>query len=138
MSKKALIIDDDEMTIMSLKNLLKQGGYEFEIAENGNDGVEKVKASSFDLVFIDFNLPDMGGDAVLSKIKESGSNYGKSVLMSGDENLNAEFENKGFNYFLHKPIKKSHKISQIGARSNWQEFEGRKAQYKRILTKQAS
>ena len=106
-SKKALIIDDDEMTIMSLKNLLKQGGYEFEIAENGNDGVEKVKASSFDLVFIDFNLPDMGGDAVLSKIKESGSNYGKSVLMSGDENLNAEFENKGFNYFLHKPIKKS-------------------------------
>ena len=90
------------MTIMSLKNLLKQGGYEFEIAENGNDGVEKVKASSFDLVFIDFNLPDMGGDAVLSKIKESGSNYGKSVLMSGDENLNSEFENKGFNYFLQK------------------------------------
>ena len=27
MSKKALIIDDDEMTIMSLKNLLKQGHY---------------------------------------------------------------------------------------------------------------
>ena len=51
MSKKALIIDDDEMTIMSLKNLLKQGGYEFEIAENGNEGVEKVKASSFDLSF---------------------------------------------------------------------------------------
>jgi CheY-like chemotaxis protein len=43
MSKKALIIDEDEMTIMSLKNLLKQGGYEFEVVENGNDGVEKKK-----------------------------------------------------------------------------------------------
>ena len=107
MSKKALIIDDDEMTLMCLKNLLKQEGYTFDSAENGNDGVEKVKSSTFDLIFIDFNLPDMGGDAVLSKIKENGSNYGKSVLMSGDDNLKAEFENKGFNYFLHKPIKKS-------------------------------
>ena len=107
MSKKALIIDDDEMTLMCLKNLLKQEGYEFESAENGNDGIEKLKASSFDLVFIDFNLPDMGGDVVLSKIKENGSNYGKSVLMSGDENLKGEFEKKGFMFFLHKPIKKS-------------------------------
>ena len=83
-------------------------GNEYErAAEKGIDGIEKLKTNNYDLVFIDFNLPDMGGDAVLSKIKESGSNYGKSVLMSGDENLNAEFENKGFNYFLHKPIKKS-------------------------------
>ena len=70
MSKKALIIDDDEMTLMSLKNLLKQEGIAFEISENGNDGIEKLKSSSFDLVFIDFNLPDMGGDQVLAKIKE--------------------------------------------------------------------
>ena len=32
MSKKALINDDDEMTLMSLKNLLKQEGIVFEIA----------------------------------------------------------------------------------------------------------
>ena len=107
MSKKALIIDDDEMTLMCLKNLLKQAGYSFESAENGNEGIEKLKATNFDLVFIDYNLPDMGGDVVLSKIKENGSNYGKSVLMSGDDNLKAEFENKGFMFFLHKPIKKS-------------------------------
>jgi hypothetical protein len=42
----------------------------------------------------------MGGDAALSKIKESGSNH----LMCGDGNLNAEFENKGFNYFFNKDI----------------------------------
>ena len=76
-------------------------------AENGNEGIEKLKSSNYDLIFIDFNLPDMGGDQVLSKIKENGSNCGKSVLMSGDENLEAEFENKGFMFFLHKPIKKS-------------------------------
>ena len=107
MSKKALIIDDDEMTLMSLKNLLKQEGITFEVSENGNDGIEKLKSSNFDLVFIDFNLPDMGGDQVLAKIKENGSNYGKSILMSGDDNLQTEYESKGFMFFLHKPIKKS-------------------------------
>ena len=107
MSKKALVIDDDDMTLMCLKNFLKQEGYTFDSAENGNEGIEKLKSSNYDLIFIDFNLPDMGGDQVLSKIKENGSNYGKSVLMSGDDNLKAEFENKGFMYFLHKPIKKS-------------------------------
>ena len=107
MPKKALVIDDDEMALICLKNFLKQEGYEFESAQNGNEGIEKLKASNFDLVFIDYNLPDMGGDAVLSKIKENGSNYGKSVLMSGDENLKEEFEKKGFMFFLHKPIKKS-------------------------------
>ena len=107
MSKKALVIDDDEMALMCLKNFLKQEGYAFESAQNGNEGIEKLKSENFDLLFIDFNLPDMGGDEVLSKIKENGSNYGKSVLMSGDENLKDEFEKKGFMFFLHKPIKKS-------------------------------
>ena len=107
MSKKALVIDDDDMTLMCLKNFLKQEGYTFDSAEKGIDGIEKLKTNNYDLVFIDFNLPDMGGDQVLSKIKENGSNYGKSVLMSGDDNLKAEFENKGFMFFLHKPIKKS-------------------------------
>ena len=43
----------------------------------------------------------MGGDAALSKIKESGSNH----LMCGDGNLNAEFENKGLIIFLIKIYK---------------------------------
>jgi len=106
MSKKALIVDDDDMTIMCLKNFLKQSGFAAESVENGNEGIEKLKSSSFDLILIDFNLPDMEGDKVLAKIKENGGSYGKSVLMSGDDNLKGQFESKGFNFFLHKPVTK--------------------------------
>ena len=107
MSKKALIIEDDDMTIMCLKNFLKQEKYESEVAENGNDGIEKAKSTTFDLILSDFNLPDMEGDKVLAQIKANGSSYGKAVLMSGDDNLKAQFESKGFNFFLHKPVTKS-------------------------------
>ena len=106
MSKKALIIDDDDMTTMCLKNFLKQSGFEAESVENGNGGVEKLKSSSFDLVLIDYNLGDLQGDQGLSKIKENGGSYGKAVLMSGDDALKGQFEAKGFNFFLHKPVTK--------------------------------
>ena len=106
MSKKALIVDDDDMTTMCLKNFLKQEGYTAEAVDNGNAGVEKLKSGPFDLILVDFNLPDMAGDQVLAKIKENGGSYGKAVLMSGDDNLKSQFESKGFNFFLHKPVTK--------------------------------
>ena len=55
---------------------------------------------------VDFNLPDMEGDKVLATIKANGGSYGKAVLMSGDDNLKGQFESKGFNFFLHKPVTK--------------------------------
>ena len=106
MSKKALIVDDDDMTTMCLKNFLKQSGFEAESVENGNGGIEKLKSGAFDLVLIDYNLGDMQGDEVLAKIKENGGSYGKAVLMSGDEALRGQFEAQGFNFFLHKPVSK--------------------------------
>ena len=106
MSKKALVIDDDEMALMCLKNFLKQEGYEPESVENGNAGVEKLKSASFDLILIDYNLGDMQGDEVLAQIKGNGGSYGKAVLMSGDDALGGQFEAKGFNFFLHKPVTK--------------------------------
>ena len=107
MSKSALIVDDDEMTIMCLKNFLKKSGFTPDAVANGQDAIDKLKNNSFDLILIDFNLPDMEGEQVLSKIKENGGKYGKSVLMSGDENLKETFGNKGFDFFIHKPIKKN-------------------------------
>ena len=59
MSKKALVIDDDEMALMCLKNFLKQEGYAFESAQNGNEGIEKLKSENFDLLFIDFHPKDI-------------------------------------------------------------------------------
>ena len=56
MSKKALLIEDDDMTIICLKNFLKQEGFEAETAENGNAGIEKLKSSSFDVIMVDFNF----------------------------------------------------------------------------------
>ena len=56
------------------------------------------------LILVDYNLADMVGEEVLSKIKANGGFYRKAILMSGDNNLKGQFESKGFNFFLHKPV----------------------------------
>ena len=103
MSKKYLIADDDDMPTMCLKNFLKQEGYTTKAVDNGNAGVEKFNSQQFDLILVDFNLPDIVGDEILAKIKANCGSYRKAVLMSGDNNLKSQFESKGFNFFLHKP-----------------------------------
>ena len=118
MSKKALIIDDDDLTTMSLKTILNQCGLTSESAENGNKGIEKLKNSFFDILFIDFHLPDVEGDKVLAKIKENGGSYGKAVLISGDDKLKGQFESKGFNFFLHKPVSKK-QIQELTVKFLW-------------------
>ena len=82
--------------LLCLKNFLKQEGYESETAENGNAGIEKLKSASFDLILVDFNLPDMEGDKVFATIKANGGSYGKAVLMSG------QFESKVIFSFINQ------------------------------------
>ena len=107
MSKKILVVDDDDMTIMCLKNFCKGKDIEIDVAGGGNEAVEKSKASTFNMTIIDFNLDkdNMKGDAVLKKIKAAGGSVGKAVLMSG-EDKSGDFASLGFDAFVSKPIKK--------------------------------
>ena len=68
--------------------------------------LKKLKSDSFELILVDYNLPNIIGEEILSKIKANGGSYGKAVLMSGDDTLKGQFESKVFNFFLHKPVTK--------------------------------
>jgi CheY-like chemotaxis protein len=61
---------DDEIELLKPHILfLQQKGYEVETMNNGFDAVDRVREVSFDLVFLDENMPGMGGLEVLQKIK---------------------------------------------------------------------
>lgn len=54
---KILIIDDEAPIRKMLKNLLEKNGYEVIQAENGNEGVGKVKEHKPDLIITDIINP---------------------------------------------------------------------------------
>jgi len=68
-TKRILLAEDDEFLSSLIKNRLVREQFEVEIAHNGNEVVEKLKAFKPDLVLMDIILPGKLGFEVLEEIK---------------------------------------------------------------------
>jgi DNA-binding NtrC family response regulator len=65
-----LIIDDEAAIRESLQMLLEDDGYEVDGAEDGREGLNRLDTQAFDLVLLDFQLPDRNGLEILKDIRE--------------------------------------------------------------------
>ncbi|MEE8359481.1 MAG: response regulator [Candidatus Omnitrophota bacterium] len=85
MGKKILIIDDSEQDRKIMARFLKKAGYEDLImAETGEEGVEKSKTESPDLVVSDTVLPGIDGFEVCRKIREAqGEETPRIIIVTG-------------------------------------------------------
>jgi len=64
--KRILVVDDSRMVRGILERALKQREVQVELAENGQDAIEKFKTFRPDLTVMDINMPVMGGlDAII-------------------------------------------------------------------------
>jgi len=69
--KRVLIIEDDETVREVLRTFLGQKGFEVTLAQNGELGLDLVRAEKFDLVFTDLVMPGISGMEVLKEIVAS-------------------------------------------------------------------
>jgi len=69
--KKILVVDDEESVRVILKQMLEQGGYVVEVANDGEEALESMKGTHFDMLVSDINMPVMNGVELLNKAKES-------------------------------------------------------------------
>src|SRR5260370_10418728 len=65
-----LIIDDEAAIRESLETLLALEGYAVRSAENGQEGLARIAERPFDLVLLDFAMPDVNGIDLLHEIRE--------------------------------------------------------------------
>lgn len=66
---RVLIVDDEEVLRQMVARVLKYMGIESESAADGFLGLEKLKASPFDLVIADIRMPNMDGIELLKIVK---------------------------------------------------------------------
>lgn len=71
MSKKLLVVDDSSAIRQSVSFILQQSGYETVLAEDGQDGLNKVQEQEFSMIITDVNMPNMDGITMITKIREN-------------------------------------------------------------------
>jgi HAMP domain-containing protein/CheY-like chemotaxis protein/GAF domain-containing protein len=69
--RRVLIVDDDVRNIFSLTSALEQHGMKVEFAENGREGIEKLKRNpGIDIMLIDIMMPEMDGYETMQEIRK--------------------------------------------------------------------
>lgn len=79
---KVLVIDDEEVVREVLVDLLDEQGHTVVEVENGADGVARVDAETFDIIFTDLSMPEMDGWAVARHVRGKHPDV-KIVLVTG-------------------------------------------------------
>lgn len=101
-----LIIDDNVDLLEYLKDFFMIYNYEVILAENGNEGIEKFREFSPDIVISDIRLPDKSGNIVVKELKEI-DNEVPIIVITGysDHNLILSAMKNGAVELLKKPFK---------------------------------
>ncbi len=97
---------DDEIDLLKPHILfLQEKGYEVDAVNNGSEAVEKSNALSYDIVFLDENMPGISGLEALSRIKEA-KPYVPVVMItkSEEEHIMEEAIGSKIADYLIKPV----------------------------------
>lgn len=68
---KIAVIEDEHVIAQMYKMKLEAAGYEVSVANNGRDGYKLIKNQQPDLVLLDLRMPEMSGDEVLEKVRQT-------------------------------------------------------------------
>jgi CheY-like chemotaxis protein len=94
-TKTILVIDDDFFIRKLYEEVLKNEGYNVDLAEDGEIGLSKLEKHYYDITLLGIIMPKLDGIGVLKKIKEMGIPHGKIVIVtnfSTDGVINEVFE----------------------------------------------
>lgn len=81
MPKRVLVIDDDENTVKFLSVALRKNGYEPIGAYDGKEGLDKVRASSPDLIVLDIMMPKKTGWVVFRQLRKDDKYKSIPIIM---------------------------------------------------------
>jgi two-component system cell cycle response regulator DivK len=104
---KVLVVEDDFMNKILVKEILSLEGYSILEAGNGKEAVDMASKEMPDIILMDINLPEIDGVEAMRLIKANESTRDIPVLaltasvMKGDEE---RYLGEGFDGYVAKPV----------------------------------
>ena len=113
MGKKILVVEDDSVLQMTLKDFLSSKGLEVVSAINGEEGIRFAKVSNPDIILLDLILPKKDGFEVLKEIKSDPTTKETPVILltnlEGLNNIQRAIEMGASTYL----VKSDYKLEEI-------------------------
>lgn len=102
---KVLLVEDDALIYRMYQKAFELEGFEIEIAEDGQKGLDKLSVFHPDIILLDIMMPNMNGVEMLAKLKENPTTKDiPTVVLTNVSDLrtNHEIYEKGANLALIK------------------------------------
>ena len=113
MSRKILIVDDEEVIRKFLRIHLVKLGYEVAEAADGVQALEQMGKEDFDLLICDILMPKKDGWEVIREMKSNPRTESIPVIVLTAKNEDSDMfkgYNLGANYYMTKPFTKAQLI----------------------------
>lgn len=86
-----LIVDDEPGVLLVLEHTLETEGYELETAVNGEDALQKIAATSYDLLLLDLHLGTVDGLQLLEAARHK-DETAVVIILTGYASMNSAVE----------------------------------------------
>ncbi|EJF86035.1 polar-differentiation response regulator divK [Cardidatus Bartonella washoeensis 085-0475] len=116
MSKKVMIVEDNELNMKLFRDLVEASGYETVETRNGLMALELARSSMPSLILVDIQLPEVSGIDVIKQLKEDEKLRSIPIVavtafaMKGDEE---RIRASGCEEYMSKPISVPHFITMV-------------------------
>ena len=104
-NKPILIVDDETIVRESIRDWLKEAGYDVATAESGEEALKMLEKQDFGVLVMDVRLPGRTGISILKDIKATKPQI-KSIVITAypSDELSAEAKKYGAVDYLIKPV----------------------------------
>jgi len=114
---RLLVVDDDPELLLLLKDELSQQGLSCSSANCGSDALLMLRQESFDLVVLDWNLPDFDGTEICRRLRSSDDTTPVLMLTAHDDvDDRVQALDLGVDDYLTKPFELKELHARVRAR----------------------
>ncbi len=110
---RLLLVEDNDDLAFGLRTFLEFEGYEVEIAEDGEAGLERAREYDPDLIILDLMLPKKEGYEVLRELRQGGTRTPVLILTARSQESNVVM---GFDLGADDYVTKPFSTLELGAR----------------------
>ncbi|MBS8263654.1 response regulator [Mesobacillus boroniphilus] len=113
MRKRVLVAEDEKRISHLLKMYLEREALDVEVADNGEEALEKALQDSFDVIILDILMPERDGFSVLEEIRKTKATPVIMLSAKGEAHDLKRGEELGASDYILKPFSPKDVVSKI-------------------------